>query len=134
MAMKMTVTGMYILIISMDEEKDIGVGSLGRLTFEPGYYSYTGSAMGGLFPRLKRHASADKTIHWHIDFLLAQARLLHILMVPSHLNLECEINTSIQERINPVAPFFSFGASDCKCPTHLFHYMTDPIKAIRGIL
>ena len=69
--------GSYILVIFLSKKVEIEIGALGVLSFSKGYYLYVGSAMGNvgsttLENRVKRHLSdsANKKIHWHIDFLL----------------------------------------------------------------
>ena len=126
-------SGAYVLIVSLDSPKVIEVGSLGKLAFSTGYYTYTGSAMGGVWPRLRRHMACTKKLHWHIDFLLKHASLENILLFPLLDKLECEVNAAIMMRLRPISPVVRFGSSDCRCLTHLFHFVDNPLGMLRGL-
>jgi Uri superfamily endonuclease len=110
--------GAYILIMQLERECSINVGSLGMIRFHEGRYAYAGSALGGLEPRLRRHFSAEKKRRWHIDYLLEKGNALQAFYVPSEQKLECFLNrlVSVLPESMPVA---GFGASDCTCMTHL---------------
>jgi Domain of unknown function DUF123 len=62
--------GCYSLIIYLRKKTLIRIGKLGQAVFPAGTYVYTGSAMGGLEPRLKRHLRSKKKLRWHIDYRL----------------------------------------------------------------
>lgn len=63
--------GCYCLIISLSKSQKLNIGSLYQNhKFKKGWYVYIGSAMNSLVPRIKRHLSDDKKMHWHIDYLL----------------------------------------------------------------
>ena len=109
--------GSYVLLISLDEERSIVVGALGERNFPAGAYAYVGSAMGGLDARIARHLRADKRMHWHVDYLLAHARVVDVVRVPSEERLECRIAAALVERVEAVQ---GFGCSDCACASHLF--------------
>jgi sugar fermentation stimulation protein A len=132
--MKNTPTGVYILVMALHEGKVVDIGSLGRHTLAPGFYTYTGSAMGGIMQRVSRYLSPISRSHWHIDDLVRNARLERILFLPSRERLECRINTAIQQRIEPIVPIPGFGSSDCRCTTHLFRYDEYPLRSLRKIL
>ena len=68
--------GIYNLIINLQSDTFIHVGKLGGFLFKKGYYVYTGSARKGLKARIERHARKEKTLHWHIDYLLDSATIL----------------------------------------------------------
>ncbi len=110
-------TGSYVLLIRLDEPRRIQVGALGELRFEAGGYAYVGSAMGGLDRRIARHLRDRKRMHWHIDYLLAEAEVIDVIRVESHEPLECAIAGALAESIDCVP---GFGSSDCACLSHLF--------------
>jgi len=95
----------------------IAAGHQPRQRFPAGYYAYIGSALNGLQARLERHLRKEKRLHWHIDYLLREARIVDIVTCRSQERTECAIATSLAERFDAVA---SFGASDCRCSSHLF--------------
>ena len=115
--------GIYTLILHLPRAEQIEVGSLGGITFQEGFYSYTGSARGpGGLKRLDRHASVmagkSRTRRWHIDYLLPRCHWLQPVITRTGLDLECSIARSIGQRLDSVP---RFGCSDCRCVSHL-HY------------
>ena len=110
--------GSYLLLLTLDSEKQIDVGSLGSVRFRKGCYLYVGSAMRNLSARIARHARPAKTLHWHIDYLRQQADALTALPIRSPDREECEIARAAAAAFAHGAAHF--GSSDCGCPTHLF--------------
>lgn len=117
--------GTYTLIINKKEKETIKIGALGKIEFKKGYYLYTGSAMNSLIPRLKRHLSKKKKLHWHIDYLLKNAKIEEIIFTDSLKKIECQI----AKKINTPENIPNFGCSDCNCNTHL-HYTKTKKEAI----
>jgi sugar fermentation stimulation protein A len=105
--------GVYILVISLPKRSCIKIGSLGIIDFKKGYYAYTGSAMGGLEQRVKRHL--------RIDYFLQKAEILEV-----HANetasKQDECKNAILLKQSGGVPVINFGASDCKCKSHLFYF------------
>jgi len=118
--------GCYSLIISLKRKKSVRVGKLGVALFPKGTYVYTGSAMGGLAGRLKRHLTRKKKLRWHIDHLLKlpEARVDKIAVYPPAPNQECRQNQRIAALFGATVVLRRFGASDCKsgCASHLFFF------------
>lgn len=111
--------GTYILSLSLREARRIVVGRLGTFDFCPSYYMYVGSALGGLQSRLRRHLRGGKRLHWHIDYLLRCADIREVWYREGEERLECEWARSLL-RLSSIQPFEApFGASDCRCRTHL---------------
>jgi Uri superfamily endonuclease len=118
--------GIYTLVLRLDREREIAVGSLGCILFSRGYYAYTGSARGsGGLKRVERHLEVLKgtrtTRRWHIDYLLPHARFLEAIVTPTAQDLECQIARRIGECLLPIT---GFGCTDCTCPSHL-HYSSN---------
>ena len=110
--------GVYILIIKLQKRRDITVGKLGTIAFNSGYYSYVGSALNGLSPRITRHLKADKKLHWHVDYLLCKAKVEEIVFGLSQRGKECILAFQLKKEMIPVE---GFGCSDCSCKSHLFY-------------
>ncbi len=112
--------GTYTLFVELSERADITVGVLGEHTFERGWYAYTGSALGsGGFVRIERHravaAGENDTRHWHIDYLLGHpATSIAAVARTADAEVECAVAGAL-----PGHPVAGFGASDCKCESHL---------------
>jgi Uri superfamily endonuclease len=115
--------GIYTLILYLETEREIKVGSLGVMSFSAGYYSYTGSARGsGGLKRVDRHLQVlfgQKNIRrWHIDYLLPNTRFQELFIIKTMHDLECHIARSISRRLLPMK---GFGCTDCNCVSHLYY-------------
>ncbi len=64
-----------MLFLRLEQHQRIQVGKLGTLGFSASHYLYFSSALGGLAPRIQRHRSHKKKLHWHIDHLTASAKV-----------------------------------------------------------
>ena len=124
-----TTGGTYTLLLELERAASVEFGALGERDLEPGWYAYTGSALGpGGFARVERHrelAAGERDVrHWHVDSLLGHehARLHDDVRTPG-LEAECEVAGAIAaaDGLDPVA---GVGASDCECASHLA-YATD---------
>jgi Uri superfamily endonuclease len=63
--------GIYVLVIKVTTLINLKVGALGKLVFPDGMYAYVGSAQNSIETRVKRHLRKEKSLFWHIDYLLA---------------------------------------------------------------
>ncbi|MCX8086104.1 MAG: GIY-YIG nuclease family protein [Rhodocyclaceae bacterium] len=106
----------YQLLIEIERPVRVSIGRLGEFDFPAGRYLYTGSARRHLEARIARHHRREKTLRWHIDFLLA-APGVSIVGVRRFVEEECEINRATPGEIVVAG----FGASDCRagCGSHL---------------
>lgn len=121
-----TEKGTYALLLCLDRETNISVGRLGLFSFPAGYYLYFGSALGGLFPRLRRHLDRDKRPRWHIDYLRRYSQVIEVWYVLSGEHLECawcQIAAAMPQA-QSVIP--GFGSSDCRCRSHLLYFPSPP--------
>lgn len=117
--------GSYMILMELKEKTHIETGKLGRISFEPAFYVYTGSAMANLTRRIERHRRLRKNHHWHIDYLREHTNIIADFPVRSSEDLEC----NIAEAISKIADFSvkHFGSSDCKCESHLFGFIKNPL-------
>lgn len=111
------VKGSYILLFELANKKDIPVGKLGYVSFPKASYAYVGSAMNGLTARLARHLRGEKKLHWHIDYLLKEAKVEEIIMCRSEERTECRLAQALAGKFQYVP---KFGSTDCKCRSHLY--------------
>ncbi len=111
--------GTYILVVGVNKQNEIKVGSLGKIKFEKGNYAYVGSAMNSLEKRIERHERKEKKIFWHVDYLLSSpnTKLKKVFIKPSKKKEECETANKL---VTIGVPVIGFGCSDCKCKSHLF--------------
>ena len=107
---------------------EIRVGSLGRLQSMPGCYVYVGSAHGpgGLAARVSRHQATAKKLRWHIDYLRVVTELVAVWHTVDQNRRECPWADVMSRLRGATVPMNGFGASDCDCRSHLFHFATPP--------
>ena len=113
--------GIYVLVILARGMRTVAAGALGELRLEEGCYAYVGRAKRGLPARLARHArSQGKRLHWHVDYLLGEARLEEVWVFPLHTG-ECELARRLEAEGGSRGSLGGFGSSDCRCPGHLLY-------------
>ena len=110
--------GTYALLIELEIPAIVEMGRLGPAQFQAGWYAYIGSALGGVAARVGRHLRQRKKLHWHVDYLLEKGRLSEVMWALSHARMECRIAAGLLQHGLRSVP--RFGASDCRCPSHLF--------------
>jgi sugar fermentation stimulation protein A len=107
----------YVLLLYLPADRRIRIGRLGCLLFEKGLYFYVGSGGRSPLRRIARHIRKRKRKFWHIDFLTVKSRVVGALILESNVSLECTLARALRKRFKPVP---GFGASDCRCGSHLF--------------
>jgi Uri superfamily endonuclease len=119
--------GTYILILFLKQTAKIKVGKLGEIIFKEGYYAYTGSALsiGGLKARLKHHLRIQNKPHWHVDYLKLHSEIKEVWFIENESRLE-HICADVFLNKEEFLPVQKFGASDCKCISHLFYSQSLP--------
>ena len=77
--------------------------------------------MNSLVPRLNRHLSDEKKMHWHIDYLLKSpdCHIRDILFNISDKKIECDLAEIISKDGEEIQ---GFGCSDCSCSSHLIYF------------
>lgn len=122
------IAGTYLLILHLPASTRLTIGSLGEVDFPAGYYVYIGSAfgVGGLRGRLKHHLLGVTKPHWHIDYLRTAARMQQIWYAADVLHGEHQWATTLNTLPIVTVPVPRFGASDCRCATHLIHLEAAP--------
>lgn len=112
--------GTYVLFLVPHASVAMQIGKLGTIRFESPVYAYVGSAFGpgGLNARVGRHLSAGKRQHWHIDYLREFSDIARVWIIEGHGRLECRI-AELLATIRGAATVPGFGASDCRCASHL---------------
>lgn len=113
--------GTYCILMQLNSDAVITVGRLGKIDFHKGYYIYVGSALNSLIPRIKRHLSQDKKLHWHIDYLLGHSNVevVNVLYAVDETKWECKLADEISKKGEQIQ---NFGCSDCGCDSHLFYF------------
>ncbi len=124
-----------MLVLHLPEPRRLPVGKLGEFEFPAGYYMYAGSARGGLRGRVLRHVSADKKQHWHIDYLNSGesgATVIDVWWQAGQERLECVWAAAALRLPGASTPAPGFGASDCRCDSHLVRVGERPTRPSSG--
>ncbi len=125
--------GTYCLVMKLDKDRNIEIGTRPHVRFPSGFYCYVGSAMNSLEKRIGRHMSRDKALHWHIDWFLEHARIVDVKRIESQDRLECGLSRDIA-RLSGRVIMKGFGSSDCSCETHLHYFMRDPSRELERVV
>jgi endonuclease-3 len=110
--------GTYALILNTDDVQTMTFGAKENKELSQNTYAYIGSAQHkNGFKRVRRHrdvATGDNnTTHWHIDYLLKEAKLTKALFAPQQ-DIECRTAQYLDgHRV------INIGCTDCDCDTHL---------------
>lgn len=130
--------GTYALILRLPRSaENVRIGRLGRFRFSSGWYVYVGSARGpgGLAARLARHLRPLKPLHWHVDYLRAQAQPVQVWYAAGTQKRECAWARVLSSLPGASVSVPRFGASDCRCPAHLIYFaMLPDVTAFAGTL
>lgn len=126
--------GTYVLLLRLDLPAHLKIGRLGAFDFAPGWYAYVGSALGpgGLRARLSHHQKRAARPHWHIDYLRQAANLEWVWYAVGGDRHEHAWAAALGSLPGASLAARRFGASDCDCPAHLFHYAHMPHAAAFG--
>ena len=114
--------GTYALVLCCASKARVRIGRLGTMQLQRGYYIYVGSALGpgGLRARIAHHQRLSPCPHWHIDYLRAHTRLHCVWLCYDGRRREHEWARAMRKVKGATIPLPGFGASDCRCSSHLF--------------
>jgi Uri superfamily endonuclease len=112
--------GTYVLLLELPVASRLRVGRLGLIAFEAPVYLYSGSAFGpgGLSARLRHHLLPAPRPHWHIDYLRCSASVAGVWTTSDPRRLECAWSAAARS-LRGAREIPGFGASDCRCSSHL---------------
>jgi len=105
-------TGVYLILVELSEGQRIQTGGGACFSLAKGFYGYVGSALGGLEKRVARHLSAEKKLHWHIDYLMDRGRVRVVICAETKQKEECLVASALSQRLSSIS---GFGSSDCDC-------------------
>ncbi len=116
--------GTYILILHLDSPTRLTIGKRGGFDFAAGFYAYVGSAFGsgGVRGRISHHLKIAAKPHWHIDYLRQTTELREVWYLLDETRYEHEWAIMLGSMPDADVPVPRFGASDCRCESHLFHF------------
>ncbi|MCF7953655.1 MAG: DNA/RNA nuclease SfsA [Spirochaetales bacterium] len=118
--------GVYFIVMKVSEEMKLPISSLGSPVLKPGWYIYAGSAKKNLLQRINRHLRKNKRLRWHIDYLTTRADSIKAFPIRTLKDIECSLAGDIRRISDGFVP--KFGSSDCRCPSHLFYFSSNPLQ------
>ena len=120
--------GTYALIFRCDARFEAEVGKLGTVSFITGHWVYIGSAFGsgGLRSRLGHHLKPTPRPHWHLDYVKHGLEPIEIWLTVHSAKHEHRWAEVLSRLSGATCPVKGFGASDCRCRTHLIHLRQRP--------
>ncbi len=118
----------YVLVLYLPQDEALTIGKLGHCSFLEGFYAYAGSALGtgGLKGRLGHHLRPVQYPRWYLDYLRCVATLQPVGWTEGERRREHDWAALLQQLPGATPPVPRFGASDCACISHLFHYAEQP--------
>ena len=144
-------SGVYVMVMHLDHDLDLEIGSKGMMHFKKGYYMYVGSAKANLTKRIERHKRKRKKMHWHLDYFRGHCEMIAGVPIrtsglpleswslthepypsmPSwpDPDVEVSVECALADAVGAIAEWEvpKFGSSDCDCTSHLFGMMENPI-------
>ena len=144
-------SGVYVMVMHLDHDLDLEIGSKGMMHFKKGYYMYVGSAKANLTKRIERHKRKRKKMHWHLDYFRGHCEMIAAVPIrtsglpleswslthepyPSMSSMpdpdiEVSVECALADAVGAIAEWEvpKFGSSDCDCTSHLFGMMENPI-------
>ena len=120
--------GTYALVLSVRTDGIVRIGRLGTLLLQRGFYVYVGSALGpgGVRARLGHHLMMSSHPHWHIDYLRRHATLEEVWYCHDGATWEHQWARCLGTLPGASTPLTGFGASDCRCDSHLCFFKRRP--------
>jgi Uri superfamily endonuclease len=118
-------SGIYLLEIKAATDFQVNIKKFKGVTFPAGYFYYVGSAQKNFGSRIRRHLSADKTIHWHIDHIttVETNRIKKIYFIKDvGRYVEIDLADKLMSKLNCKVIVEKFGSSDTpESITHLVY-------------
>jgi Uri superfamily endonuclease len=116
--------GTYLLRFDLDEPLCLDIGRLGQVPLSSGALYYVGSAFGpgGVAARVHRHVAGTGRPHWHVDRVRAERSVCEVWFSHAPMRLEHAWAERLLALVGAHSAAARFGASDCRCPTHLVHF------------
>lgn len=118
-------SGIYLLEIIASTDFRVDIKKFKGVIFLAGYYYYVGSAQKNFASRIRRHLSANKTIHWHIDHVTSidSNKIQKIYFIKNAgRNVEIDLADKLISTLNCEVIVERFGSSDTpESVTHLVY-------------
>ena len=120
--------GTYAFVMACASHQRVEIGKLGGLRARPGFYVYVGSAFGpgGLRARIAHHLKISARPRWHIDYLRPLMDPTEIWFTYDSRRREHQWAGVLASISGAAIPLKGFGASDCRCESHLYFFSFRP--------
>lgn len=130
--------GTYAMVLASPTGGPVILGKAGwrgRMQVQPGYYVYIGSALGELRGRYEHHLASPLNFpsHWQVDYLRLLCYVKEVWYTTDAVKRECAFAHSVSRMRGAELAVKRFGASDCRCPAHLYYFSQPPsLRAFRS--
>jgi Uri superfamily endonuclease len=120
--------GTYAVLLEPLRSGTLGIGRLGELDLSAACLVYVGSALGpgGIAARCAHHLRLSRRPHWHLDWLRPACRVRAIWYALNRERCEHQWAAALALLAGAPPPLPGFGASDCRCPAHLYAFPSAP--------
>lgn len=120
--------GTYALVFRARRRRVVRVGRLGPVELRRGWYVYVGSAFGpgGLAARIRHHVRRAARPHWHLDYVGRAVRFSEAWCSEDPRRREHLWAVLLRHIAGCSVPAPGFGASDCRCASHLLFFNSAP--------
>ena len=117
--------------MASSSDQRVEIGKLGQFNIRAGYYVYVGSAFGpgGIRARIAHHLKISERPRWHIDYLRPAMDPIEIWFTFDSRRREHLWAGLLAGHRNATIPVSRFGASDCRCESHLTFFIFRPSGA-----
>lgn len=122
--------GTYVLILRLEQTRQMKIGRLGSFAMPAGYYAYVGSAFGagGLKARIEHHLETVEKPHWHIDYLRQHSSPVEVWFSTEPRKMEQEWAETLRHipSFRILVPRFGSSEYHRSHTTHLFYSKKKP--------
>jgi Uri superfamily endonuclease len=122
--------GTYVVVLQTAVPVQVRIGALGMLELRNGVYLYVGSAFGpgGVAARCAHHLRIAARPRWHLDYLRPHCCIRGFWVAYDVPCLEHVWAVALGLLPGAGLPLPRFGAGDCRCPAHLYHFAREPMR------
>ncbi len=117
--------GMYLLLIYMNERKEVTLQNGENVEFKEGCYVYRGASLDNLNKEINRHKKKRKKKRRPIDYLTAAADEITAIPIITGESLEHELDTELKSI--SYQPVEGFDSQDSRESSILLYFATNPL-------
>ncbi len=117
--------GCYLLLLSLEQPREVGPEGGRKVILKKGYYLYPGPQIDDLAAEMQRHRRKRKKVQGPLDHLTAAADTIIPLPIITDEDLEDELTAALEQIAGPAVEVCRFPGE--KEGLRLFHLSTNPL-------